>query len=273
MSCESELAVIVAAFVTKVLLPAFKVKGLEPPDDIVPAPAKPSAVSDTDIVSIEATPVKAPPVVTLSPVDVNEKVPDALPMAVFPETEERVVLPQDVKSVKIAVPGAEVPIDTRFAAPVAEIFQLLSVKERLAEVFPMFRFPAYEPVPIFMLSDPVVLTLTAPAILAPPVAVKRPPKVTLSQSVPVVRVDVALSRLQYPTVPVVAPVIFPLHVRFPVAPSTVHPVCVDPPARFTEVALLPPGPRFIVVAVPSALTVATLLLNRFSVPVADVPSV
>src|SRR5512137_1096159 len=124
-----------------------------------------------------------------------------------------------------------------------------------------------------MLSDPVVLTLTAPAILAPPVAVNSPPNVTLSQSVPVVRVDFPASRLQYPTVPVVAPVIFPLQVRFPVAPSTVQPVCEDPPARLMLVGLLLPGPRFIVVAVPKALTVVTLLLKRFKVPVAEVPNV
>ena len=113
----------------------------------------------------------------------------------------------------------------------------------------------------------------APEILAPPVAVNSPPRVTLSQSVPVVRVEVAALRLQYPTVPEVEPVISPLQVRFPVAPSTVQPVAVDPPAIFTDVALLLPGPKLIVVAAPSALTVVALVLNRLSVPVAEVPNV
>ena len=112
-----------------------------------------------------------------------------------------------------------------------------------------------------------------PLIVAPPVAVNNPPKVTLSQSVPVVKVEVAALRLQYPTVPVVAPVIFPLQIRFPVAPSTVQPVAADPPAILTEVALLPPGPRLIVVAAPNALTVVALVLKRLSIPVADVPNV
>ena len=67
--------------------------------------------------------------------------------------------------------------------------------------------------------------------------------------------------------------ISPEQIKFPVAPSTVQPVAVDPPAMLTEVALLPPGPRFMVVAVPSALTVVALLLKRFSIPVADVPNV
>jgi len=139
---ERELAVIVPALVTKILFPALRVSGLDPPDDIVPAPAKPKAVSETEIVSIEVTPVNAPPVVTLRPVDVNSNVPVAFPMLISdPATEERVVFPHDVRSVNIAVPGAEVPIDVRFAAPVALIFQLSSVKERLAEVFPIVRLP------------------------------------------------------------------------------------------------------------------------------------
>ena len=71
----------------------------------------------------------------------------------------------------------------------------------------------------------------------------------------------------------VAPVISPLQVRFPVAPSTVQPVADEPPARLTDVALLPPGPRLIVVPAPNALTVVALVFIRFSVPVADVPNV
>jgi len=124
-----------------------------------------------------------------------------------------------------------------------------------------------------MADEPVVLTLVVPEILAPPVAVSNPPKVRLSQSLAVLKVCVPASLDQYPTVPVVAPVISPEHVRFPVAPSTVQPVAADPPARLIDVALHPPGPRLIVVPAPNALTVVALVFIRFSVPVADVPNV
>jgi len=194
VSVASEPAVMVDALVTRMLFPALSVRGLAPPDEIVPAPAKPKAVAETDIVSIESTPVRSPPVVTLRPVEESANVPVAFPMAVSdPAEEERVVFPQDDRSVKIAVPGEEVPIDARFAAPVAEIFQSASVRLILADVFPRVRFPVYEPVPIFIAEEPVVLALITPERLAPCVAVNSPPKVTLSQSVPVVNVCVPLS--------------------------------------------------------------------------------
>ncbi len=63
---------------------------------------------------------------------------------------------------------------------------------------------------------------------------------------------------------------FPLQVKFPVAPSTVQPVCDDPPARLTDVAVFDPGPILTDVPAPKALTVVALALKRFSVPVADV---
>lgn len=50
----------------------------------VPVPAKVMAVAEVAMVSIEATPVKAPPVVTFKPpFEVKAKVPVALPMAVL----------------------------------------------------------------------------------------------------------------------------------------------------------------------------------------------
>ena len=53
--------------------------------DKVPPLAKVKAVAETAMVSMDATPVKAPPVVTFSPpLLVKAKVPVALPMAVFP---------------------------------------------------------------------------------------------------------------------------------------------------------------------------------------------
>jgi hypothetical protein len=65
----------------------------------------------------------------------------------------------------------------------------------------------------------------------------------------------------------------PVHVRFPVAPSTVQPVAALPPARLTLVAVFDPGPILTVLAAPNALTVAALVLKTFNVPVADVERV
>ena len=78
-----------------------------------------------------------------------------------------------------------------------------------------------------------MLTLVVPVRVAPPVAVKSPPKVSLSQSVEVVKVWVALSLFQYPTVPVTAPVISPVQARSPVVLVIVQPVEPTPPAIST----------------------------------------
>ena len=56
-----------------------------PVEVTVPVPAKDIAVAVTPIVSIEETPVSAPPVLTFSPpLDVRKNVPVAFPIAVFP---------------------------------------------------------------------------------------------------------------------------------------------------------------------------------------------
>jgi hypothetical protein len=65
----------------------------------------------------------------------------------------------------------------------------------------------------------------------------------------------------------------PEQFKFPVAPSTVHPVAALPPARLIDVALLLPGPMLTVVPAPNALTVVALVLNTFKVPVAEVERV
>lgn len=62
---ERELAVNVDALVTRMLFPALRVRGLDPPDEIVPAPAKPKAVSETDIVSRDETEESAPLFMTI----------------------------------------------------------------------------------------------------------------------------------------------------------------------------------------------------------------
>jgi hypothetical protein len=127
--------------------------------------------------------------------------------------------------------------------------------------------------PIEVLDVPDVLIATVPVNVAPAVAVNKPPKVSLSASVAVRMVAVALSREKYPIVPLVLPVMFPLQFKFPVAPSTVHPVAPAPPAIFTEVAVDPPGPMLIVDPAPNALTVVALVLKSVRVPVAEVERV
>ena len=65
------------------------------------------------------------------------------------------------------------------------------------------------------------------------------------------RIVVALD--QKPSVPVVAPVILPVHAKLPVEPSSVQPVDPEPPAR-----TIPPEPT-----APPILRVVATLLNRF----------
>jgi hypothetical protein len=163
-----------------VLLPELSVRVL-PVEETVPAPANVIDVASNAMVSMLSTPVKAPAEVTLRPVDVREKSPVALPITVSdPATDERVVCPHEVRSVKVAVPGADVPIDVKFAAPVADIFQFASVRDTSAEVLPRVSAPVYEPVPILVADEPDVLMLVVPVSVAPPVAVKRPATDTVS---------------------------------------------------------------------------------------------
>lgn len=68
---------------------------------------------------------------------------------------------------------------------------------------------------------------------------------------------------------VLAPLIVPVQVKFPVAPSTVQPVAPEPPAKFMEVAVVEPGPIFSVEAAPAKLTVVAveLIKSKVEVPV------
>ena len=82
---SSTLPVEVPAICTRPLPPASSVRLLVPPALIAPAPANPSEVALTDIVSIEATPVSAPPVVTLRPpFEESANVHVALPISTLP---------------------------------------------------------------------------------------------------------------------------------------------------------------------------------------------
>jgi hypothetical protein len=165
-------------------------------------------------------------------------------------------------------------MDTKLAAPSPPTFQEASLRTRFVPVvLPRVMVPVEVPVPILVAPDPLVLISTVPARVAPPVAVSAPPRVKASQSVAVVKVCVASFLFQKPTVPLVLPMILPEQVRVPVAPSTVQPVAALPPARFTEVAVAPPGPMLIADPAPKALTVVALVLKTFKVPVAEVPIV
>ncbi len=90
---------------------------------IVPVPAKVKAVAEVAIVSIEVTPVSAPPVETFKPLEVKAKVPVALPIEVFPVEE---VFRFRVGAVNAAVPEESVYVSA--VRPVAEIEPEVAVK-------------------------------------------------------------------------------------------------------------------------------------------------
>jgi hypothetical protein len=93
-----------------------------PVELIVASFAKTKEVGETRIVFIEATPVKAPAVVILSPpFEINENVPVALPIAVLPvpvvailtldaPTVARLVIPSEDSVVNAPVDAPSVPI-------------------------------------------------------------------------------------------------------------------------------------------------------------------
>ena len=74
--------------VTAPVVPEVNDRSVPAAEVMPPRPANPRAVAEVEMVSIEATPVKAPPVVTFKPpFEVRAKVPVALPTAVFPVPE------------------------------------------------------------------------------------------------------------------------------------------------------------------------------------------
>ena len=98
-------------------------------EEIVPAPAKVKAVAETEIVSIEATPVKAPPVVTFNPpFEVTAKVPVGLPITTFPVEVPTLVAP-DPEEFKLRLVA---PVKVKVVADKAEVVP--PVAEKLPEV-------------------------------------------------------------------------------------------------------------------------------------------
>jgi hypothetical protein len=171
-----DVAVMVDASVVSVPLAVLSVNPLPFPDEIVPALANPRAVADTEMVSRDETPVSAPAVLTLSPVEVTWKVPVAFPSVVLlPAPLESVVVPVEVRPVKAPVPGVVAPIETKFAVPSPAIFQFASLSARsVLLVLPIVMVPVLVPVPMLVLLDPLVLMFVVPVSVAPAVAVRRP---------------------------------------------------------------------------------------------------
>lgn len=134
-----------------VVAPAVNVNVPEAPvEETVPAPANVKAVALVLIVSSEATPVKAPPVVTFRPPDeVNWNVPVALPIVVAAVPVELIkVVPKIVVEPLMAFVPPETPKVLIAPVPVPKVL----VKEA--------------PVPMVEAPDEVkVVKLPAPAVI------------------------------------------------------------------------------------------------------------
>src|SRR5512143_1767156 len=98
----STLPVEVLAICTRPVVPASSVRLVPAPVVIAPVPANPKAVADVAMVSMDETPVNAPPV-TLRPVDERENVPVPLPMVTFPLPVPRDTFPVPL-TVKLPAP-------------------------------------------------------------------------------------------------------------------------------------------------------------------------
>lgn len=134
-------------------------------EEIVPAPAKVRLVAFTAMVSIEATPVKAPAVETFSPpFEVKAKVPVELPIAVFPV---EAVFKLSVGAVIAAVPDERVNVSP--VSPVLETAPDVEVRDKAPVVcvnpFDAVNAPAEVIVPV-----PDVEIFPEVVILSPEVA-------------------------------------------------------------------------------------------------------
>lgn len=111
------------AILTAPDVPASKAKAEVPPAATDPAPAKVKAVDEVVIVSMDATPVNAPPVVTFRPpLEVKENVPEELPIAVLdvPEVLMEAVPPEMVKPAEPVNNPATVKASSVFRVSAAE---------------------------------------------------------------------------------------------------------------------------------------------------------
>ena len=142
-------AVKVVALVTMVLFPALRVREFAPPEVIVPAPAKPKEVGVTEIVSIEATPVRAPVVVTLSPVEEIDRVPVVLPIPTLLVPVPRAMSPLPLT---VNVPDDWVYPVIPESAPCVVMSQVDVSIATVELLFPILVTPVPE---VLILADPV----------------------------------------------------------------------------------------------------------------------
>lgn len=116
-------------------------------EEIVPAPAKVKAVAEVAIVSIEATPVRAPPVVTFNPpLEASANVPVELPTVTFPVPVVAIVTLL-APAVAIFVAPVEdnvvnAPVDA-VVAPIAVLFIPVAVVLKCPEVNVMSFAPEF----------------------------------------------------------------------------------------------------------------------------------
>lgn len=119
------------------------------------------------------------------------------------------------------------PLEAREKVPVALPITVLEIPEELILA-----------VPPETVSPPKPVSSPADVIVPEPVVEMLPELVTLSPAVAVERVVPLL--VQYPTVPVAEPVIFPLQVKLPLELVTLQPVDPEPPPiRTSPVETLP----------------------------------
>src|ERR1017187_3342305 len=177
---------------------------------------------------------------------------------------------------KVILPAAVEPITTVLVPP--PLFPISMIWVLVPEVLPIWI--VLLPLALVpMLMPPVPSVFKFRAVLVPPEAMLRAAVLVSVVELPrltmplpacrvrpllppvVIKLEVALEairtaperELPIPTVPVLAPVILPVHAKLPVEPSSVQPVDPEPPAR-----TIPPEPT-----APPILRVVATLLNRF----------
>ena len=186
--------------------PPVRARALAPVEEIVPAPAKVRAVAEVAMVSRLATPVRAPPVVTLRPPEeVRAKVPVALPMATVPVpvvamvTAEAPALARSVAPVEVRV--LNLPVEAVVAPMVVElILPPVMVTPDEEKVLPV-RVWVTVSEPVLVVKMPVAPRVRA-EVLAVPIWTR-----------PLVVVPVPACRTRLPPVEVVPVWLEPLRVR------------------------------------------------------------
>ena len=181
--------------------------------------------------------VRTPAVDRLKLVEVNCSVPEPLPIAVLPETDERVVPWVDDRVVNAAVDGVVAPIAVALI-PVEVVLKLVEVKVRTLVPADIVEFPR----PVMLMLPVVAVRLIAPLERVKPllavrswVTVNAPALVVVIPAAP--RVIDEVLPVPIFTVPFVAP-FPPLRITFPPVP----PVPVSAPAVRLSTPPVPPVP-------------------------------